>query len=187
MEVKLSGLQEAVLEVVEVKQYGVLVKGRLRVAVREVEVASTTQLDIGQLANGTAQQLLLLQRIAATSLTATPDGVEQRYRTQISLQITAFVVADSKDLRHWQLKVGKVTAQVDEGMVLVTAGSYTSHHADAIGISQTVVLPVASSTCQLLYLLGLCPTPLGIKIYQFLHYLVFIECPSADSVSSLQR
>ena len=79
MEVKLCGFQETVFEIVQVKQHAIHIKLCLRITVGEVEPTGTTDLDVRQLADGLAQQLLLLQRITATSLTATTHRIKQRH------------------------------------------------------------------------------------------------------------
>ena len=103
MEVELRRFQETVFEVVQVKQHAIHIKLRLRITVGEVESTGTTDLDVRQLTDGLAQQVLLLQRISATGLTATAHGIEQRYRTEVGLQVAQLVVTGCQHLRHGQL------------------------------------------------------------------------------------
>ena len=100
MEVELCGLEEAVFEVVEVKEYRVLVEGGLRIAVREIKLTGTTQLDVRQLANGLFQQCLFLQGVAPASLASATDSIEERERSQVGLQLAQLVITDCQHLGH---------------------------------------------------------------------------------------
>ena len=159
MEVNFRSLQEAVFEIVEVEEHRVAIESGLGITVGKVKAVGTHQLNLGQLTDGTAQQLLLFQRITATSLTTTTNGVEQRHRTQIGLDISQLVVADSKNGRNRQLTFSKMLGQVDEGVILVTTGTYTTYYALALRRSHAIVLTITSTSCQLLYVLGFFPTP----------------------------
>ena len=77
VEVDLGGFQEKVFEVVQVEEYAVDIELGLRIAVGVVESAGTSYLDVRQLADGTAQQLLLLEGVAPTSLASATDGIEE--------------------------------------------------------------------------------------------------------------
>ena len=77
VEVELSSFQETILEIVEIEEHAVDIKFRLRIAVGEIEAPGTTHLDIRQFTDGTAQQFLLLERIASSCLTATTNGIEE--------------------------------------------------------------------------------------------------------------
>ena len=160
VEVQLGSLQETVFKVVQVEQHRYRVEVRLWITVRKVQLTSTTQLYIRQLADGTLQQLLLLQRIATTSLTTTTDGVKQRHRTQVRLQVAQLIVRHCQHLGHRQLTLRKVLGQIDEGVILITTRTHASYHRRAVGSYQSIVLTITAGTCQLLYLLGFCPTPL---------------------------
>ena len=159
VEVDLSSLQETVLEVVEVEEHRVAIESGLGIAVGEIETVGTSHLDTRQFTDGTTQQFLLLQRITTTCLTTTSDGVEQRHRTQIGLNVAQLVVADSQNRGDGQLTIGKVSGQIDESMVFITTGTNATHHALALRRGHTIVLAVAASSCQLLHILGFCPTP----------------------------
>ena len=159
MEVYLRSFQETVFKVVEIEEYGVGIKLRLRIAVSEVKLMGTTQLDIRQLTDGTAQQFLLLQRITATCLTTTTDGIEQRHGTQIRLNVAQLIIADSKNRGNRQLTFRKMLGQIDKGMILVTAGTHTAYDALTLRRGHAIVLTITSTSRQLLYILGLFPTP----------------------------
>ena len=160
MEVKFSGFQEAVLKVVEVEEHRVDVELRLWVAVREVEPAGTTQLDIRQLADGALQQFLLGQRITATGFATATDGIIQRHRTEVSLQVAQFVVGCGQHLRHRQLALREVARQIDKSMIFVAAGAYATDDAAAIIRYEAVILAVGTCSRQFFRAEWLCPTPL---------------------------
>ena len=160
MEVELGGLEEAILEVVQVEEHGVLVEGGLRIAVREVELAGSTQLDIGQLADRAFQEFLLGQRISASGFASTANGVEERNGSKVLLQIAQLVVAHGKHMGNGQLPTLEVAGQVDEGMVLVATGTDAADDTLSLSIPKAVVLAIAACSRQLLHGGGLCPTPL---------------------------
>ena len=160
MEVELRSLEEAVLKVVQVEEHGVLVERRLGVAVREVELAGAPQLYVRQLADGLFQQRLLGQRVTASGLTTAPNGIEQRHRTEVRLQIAQFVVAHGQHLRHGQLTLREVTGQIDKRVVLVAARADAANDAVSVRVCQSVVLTVAAGPRQLLGGNRRCPTPL---------------------------
>ena len=159
MEVQFGGFQEAILEIVQVKEDRIRIECRLGIAIGEVQFASATYLNIRQLTDGALQELLLLQSVSAASLTTATDSIKQRHGTQVSLQITQLVLADSQDLRHRQLAHGEMTCQIDEGMILVTTRTYTAHHTDAIGTRHSVIHTVTTSTRQLFCRSRFCTTP----------------------------
>ena len=162
MEVDLGSFQETVFEVVEVEEHRVAIKRRLRIAVGKVKPVGSRHLDSRQLADGATQQFLLLQRITATSLTASSDSVEQRHGTQVGLNVTQLVIADRKNGRDRQLTISKMLGQVDKGVVLVTTGTHTTYHALALRRGHTIVFTIAASGCQLLHILRVFPTPLSV-------------------------
>ena len=77
VKIKLGGFQETVLEIVQVEEHTVLIELCLRITVGEVQSTCSTDLDVRQLTDGTLQQFLLLQRITATCLTTTTNGIEE--------------------------------------------------------------------------------------------------------------
>ena len=159
VEVYLRSLQKTVFEIVEVEEHRVFVEGGLRIAVGKVKTVGTHHLNLGQLADGAAQQFLFLQRVAATCLTTTTNGVEQRDRTQIGLDIAQLVVADSKNRGYGQLTLRKMLGQIDKGVILVTTGAHATHYALALRRGHAVILTIATTSRQLLYVLGFLPTP----------------------------
>ena len=163
MEVDLCGLQETVLEVVQVEEHAVLIELRLRIAVGEVETSGTTDLDVRQLADGTLQQFLLLQGVSSTGLPTTSDSIEEGKRAKIGLQIAQLVVAGSQHLRHRQLATVEVLRQIDKGMILVTTGANDTHHGLAVVIRQAVIGTVTATARNLLDVGRLCALPLLIE------------------------
>ena len=108
MEIEFGSLEETVLEVIEVEEHTVNIEFSLRITVGKVQLTGSSHLDIGQFTDGAPQQLHLLEGIASASLTPTTNGIEERYRAEVALQITQFVVADSQKLRNRQLALGEM-------------------------------------------------------------------------------
>ena len=159
MEVNVNSFKETVLEVVEVKHHAVHVERCLRIALREVEAVGTFYLYAWQLADGPDQQLLFSHVIATSSLTTTLDGIKQRHVSQIGLQVSQFIVADSQQFRNRQPTTGEMTAEVNERMVLVPACTYTTDNSPSIAI-HAIILTIAASSRQTFAGVRLCPTPL---------------------------
>ena len=169
MEVNLGGLQETVLEVVQIEEHAVLIELCLRIAVGEVEVSGTTDLDIRQFPDRTLQQFLLLQRVTASRLTTTTNGIEEGERAEVGLQITQLIVAGGQHLRHRQLLSGEVLSQIDEGMILVTTRADDTHHRLTVSIRQPVIGTVTATARNLLDVGRLCALPLRVEFNEFLH------------------
>ena len=112
MEIELGSFQEAILKVIEVEEHAIHIKLSLRIAVGEVESTGTTELDIRQLTDRPAQQFLLLQRITTACLTTAPHGIKQRYRPEVSLQVSQLVVAGSQHLGYGQLTTVEMLRQI---------------------------------------------------------------------------
>lgn len=151
VEIKFSGLEEAVLEVIEVEEHTVCVELRLWVAVAEVEPARPADLYVRQLADGLHQQLPLRDIIAAAGLPPPGDGIEERHRAKVGLQIAELVVAHCQHTRHRQAALGKMVAQVYECVVLVAACANGPNHRGPVSIGHAVVLTVAACRRQLLH------------------------------------
>ena len=164
MEINLCGLQETILEIVQVEEHAVHVKLRLRITIGEVQVSCSLNLDVRQFTDSTLQQLLFFQRISATSLPTASDGIKKRCGTEVCLQITQLIVGGSKDLGHRQLQFAEMLCQVDKGMILIPAGTHDAHHSLSVIIRQTVVGSVTAATGNLLNVGRPSPLPLPIKI-----------------------
>ena len=162
MEVELGGLEEAVFEIVQVEEHAVLVEGRLRIAGFPVHARGAVDLDGGQSADGALQQLLLLEIIASAGLAPAFDGVEQRAVAEVALQVAHLVVADGQQPWHWQMALVEMAADGDEGMILIAARTDDTNHRTAVGTGQTVVLTVATSPRNLLYMSRFLPRPVFI-------------------------
>ena len=146
VEVELGGFQEAILEVVEVEEHGVDVESRLGIAVGEIKPAGTSHLDVGQFADGLLQQFLLGKRITASCLASATDGIEQRQRSEIGLQVAQLVVADGKHLGNRQLPFHEMAIQIDECVVFVTTGADAAYDRASVGSRETIVRAVAACT-----------------------------------------
>ena len=174
MEVDLRSLQETVFEVIQIEEHAIHIKLCLGIAVGEVESTGTAQLDVRQLTDGPAQQFLLLQRITATGLTTTAHGIEQRHRTEVGLQVTQLIIAGSQYLRHGQLTTVEVLCQIEERMILITAGADHTDHRLPLLVGQSVIGTVTARPRQLMDMGRLCPLPLLIEFYQLLHSVNFV-------------
>ena len=96
MKIEVGRLQEAILEIVEVEEHTVLIKGRLRVTVLPVKSTGSTHLDIGQLTYRTLEQFLFPLVITSSSLSSTAESIIKRYLSEVILQIAQFIVTGSK-------------------------------------------------------------------------------------------
>ena len=109
MEIKVGGFQKTVLEVIQVEKYAVDIKLGLRIAVVPIHSTCSSELNVGQLANGSLQKFLFLLVVSSASFTSTLDGIKERHIAQIGLKIARLIIADCQDLRHRQLSERKVT------------------------------------------------------------------------------
>ena len=109
MEIKVGGFQETVLEVIQVEKYAVDIKLGLRIAVVPIHSTCSSELNVGQLANGSLQKFLFLLVVSSASFTSTLDGIKERHIAQVGLKIARLIIADCQDLRHRQLSECKVT------------------------------------------------------------------------------
>ena len=100
MKVELGGFEEAILEIVQVEEYAVDIELSLWITIGEIEAARTANLNIRQFADGALQQFLLFQGIAAACFSPTPNGIEERSRTEVGLKISKLVIAGSQHLRY---------------------------------------------------------------------------------------
>ena len=157
VEVDAHGLEEAVLEVVEVEHHVVGIEGRLRVADAEVETLGPHELQARQQPDGLSEQQLLLAAVVAARLSPAAEGVEERARAEILLQVAHLVGANGIDLRHGKALFPKVAGQRDEGMILLTAGADAAD--DRLGAKElpqgfaaadAIVLAVAACSRQFL-------------------------------------
>ena len=151
VEIELGGLEEAILEIVEVEQNAVHVELGLRVAVAEVEPAGAPYLYVGQLPDGAHEQLFLVDIVAPSGLPATGNGVEERHRAEVGLQVAQLVVAHGEHTRHGQAPLVEVIAEVNERMVFVAARAHHADHGGPVGIGHAVILAVAACLGQLLH------------------------------------
>ena len=175
MEVDLCGFQETILKIIKVEKDTIYIKFGLRITIGEVESNSTTELHIRQLANGTFQQFLLFQRVSATGLSTTANGIEKRHTAQVGLKVTQLIVAGCQDLGNRQLTTVKMFRQIDKSMIFVTTRSNHTNHRLSFMVSHAEISTVTTSTRNLLNISGLSTFPLFIKIYKFLHILLTIH------------
>ena len=119
MKVDIGSLEEAVLEVVQVKAYALLVKLRLRVADREVQPSRTAYLYVRQLPNSLDEQFLLFHVVTPASIATALQSVKECLRAQVLLQIAHLILACCEYMRHGQLTLGEMLGKGYEGMVLL--------------------------------------------------------------------
>ena len=172
VEIELRGLQETILEIVQVEEHAVLVELRLRIAIAPVQPTCATNLNVGQCTDGVHQQLFFALIITPTSLTSAANGIEERHGAKVGLQVSNFIAANCQYLGNWQLSLGEVAGEIDERMVLVAAGAHHAYHGFRHGITgdrhvacitiKPVILAIAASASQSFHPGRLCPTPFAI-------------------------
>ena len=162
MKVELRGLEEAVLEIVQVEEYAFLIEHRLRIAVGPVQAPCPAYLHVGKFTDSLLKQFLLMKVIPSSCLTSSAYGIKKRDGSQVGLQIACLILADGQDLRHWKLAFGEMIGEVNERMVLITACAYGTDDTTAVVVPQAEILPVAALSGQFLYILRLVSFPLGI-------------------------
>ena len=150
MEIDIDRLQEAILEVVEVKKHGVGIKLRLRIAVAPVQSSRSANLEVGELAYGLHEQLFLLLGISASCLATSTKGIEERHVAQVFLKVAHLVVGDGKHLGNRQLAMGEVACQINKGVVLVATCAQHSYYCPTLAVGKAVILSVAACASQFL-------------------------------------
>ena len=174
MEVELGRLEEAILEVIEVEEHAVLIKLGLRITVLPVQSACAAYLNVRQLAYGAHKQLFLTLIVSASGIASTGNGVEERRRTKVALQITQSVLANGKDVRNRQLTLGKMLGKINKGMVFVTAGAHDADNREAVLPYQTIILAVASRSGYAFRGSGHFAAPRLIQFDKFFHLFLFL-------------
>ena len=144
MEVNPCGLEEAVLEVIEVEEDVGLVERRLRITLVEVESPCSEYLHGRQGGNGLTEQLAFLVIVLPTGFASTLQRIEEGEAAEVALQIAKPVLALGHHLRHRQMRLAEMAGEIAEGTVLVEARADDSYERTALTGLQTIVLPVAS-------------------------------------------
>ena len=127
MELQFCGFQEAVFEVVEVKEHIVLVELRLGIAVVPVQADSSSDLQIRQLAYCALQEFFLSQVVSAPGFTSAPNGIKERRTAQVGLEIAHLVAADCQHTGNRQFALHEMPVEVHKSVIFVMAGA---KHAD---------------------------------------------------------
>lgn len=123
-----------------------------------------------------SQQSLLTLIIPPACLSAAAQSVEQRHRTEVSLQITQLILACGKNLRHRQPASCEMSGQINECVILIAAGSYHTYDSRAVSIRHTVILTVTARHLQFLNVYRRLSTPLSVQVYQLLQNVPIILC-----------
>ena len=144
MEIDAGWFKETILEIVKVEQHRVGVELRLWVAVVPFQPARPAYLYVGQLAYRFNEQTLLPLVIASAGLTSALQGIEERHRAEILLQVTHLVVGDGKHTRHRQLPAHEMPREIHECVVLLTARAYDTYQRGPVCGGHPVILPVAA-------------------------------------------
>ena len=92
VEIKAGGFEEAIFEIVEVKEDVHLIQLGLGIADSKVQSLSAEDLQTGQRGQCSPQQEALFLTIAASGLTGRTQGIEEGTRSQVFLQVTPFIV-----------------------------------------------------------------------------------------------
>ena len=87
VEIDVGGLEETILEIVEVEEHTVGIKLRLGIALCEIQSTSTANLHIGQLAYGADEQFFLLHIISPSCLATALERIEERHTAEVLLKI----------------------------------------------------------------------------------------------------
>ena len=87
VEVDIGGLEETILEVVEVEEHTVGIKLRLGIALCEIQPTSTAYLHIWQLAYCFDEQFFLLYIISPSCLATALERIEERHTAEVLLKI----------------------------------------------------------------------------------------------------
>ena len=148
VKIKPRSFKEAVFEIVEVEEDVGLVERGLRIAMGEVEAASSANLEGRQCSNRAAQQFAFTGVVASASLASALQGIEEREVPEVGLQVAQPVPALCYHLRYRQPGTYKVGRQVAEGMILVAAGSDGSDEGAAVRSVQPVIVAVAPRSRQ---------------------------------------
>ena len=138
------GLEETILEVVEVEEDIRLVHRLLGVADGEIEVLSAEDLNAGKLRDGAPQEVALSIAVSATSLASRTQSIEERTRTEVFLQVATLIGRDREDARHREPFRSEMTGEGDEGVILFYRSSDNTYHALTLGRCKTKVLTIAA-------------------------------------------
>ena len=111
-------LEEVVFEVIEVEIDHLRVERLLRITHRPVEPVGTFELQAGQLTDRGKEEVPLL-RIIFSALPAACEGVIERLRAEVFLEITEAVLRHGQHLRHRQSLGVEMAAEGDESAVFV--------------------------------------------------------------------
>ena len=101
---------------------------RATVEARGFEVGTALNLQVGQEAHRLAEQVDFVWVVVPTGFASLLQGIVERARAKVFLEVGAFVVAHAEDFRCRKPMPLKVTREVDEGAVF---GDVVSPHADS--------------------------------------------------------
>src|SRR5574344_100375 len=160
VEVESRLLQKTIFEIVKVEQHAVLIKIRLRVAVGEIQLARTSYLDIRQLADSLKQEVLLLFVISSARGTPFGKGIEKRNLAQVRLDVPQLILTDSKDTGYRKFAFGKMTAQIDESMIFITAGADNSNYSATKMVCNSIIFAVTARSGKFLHICRFLSPPL---------------------------
>jgi hypothetical protein len=149
MKINACGLQEAILEVVEVEEHIGLVQRLLRITFLEIQASGTLDLNLRQKGDGTMEQLLLSLRVSSASVASALEGIKEGTVAQIHLQVTQSVCALCHHGRNGQLAFYEMLGKVAEGTVLVHTGTYDTYQRTPVRAVQTVILTITACTWEL--------------------------------------
>ena len=147
MEVETCGLEETILEVIEIEEYVGAVHLGLWIAVREIQTSGTTYLKIGELCDSPAKKFALSLCISTTGLTSILQCIEEAHVTKIGLQIAKTILTLDEYLRDRQLSKGKMSGEIAESMVLVTTRTNNPDDTMTVCIRKSEILTIATTAC----------------------------------------
>ena len=187
MEIELRRFEKTIFEIIEIEQHTCLIKLRLRVTILPLQTARAAYLNVWQLPDCLGQQSLLTLIIPPACLSAAAQSVEQRHRSEVSLQITQLILACGKNLRHRQPAPCEMSGQINECVILIAAGSYHTYDSRAVSIRHTVILTVTARHLQFLNVYRRLSTPLSVQVYQLLQNVPIILCQTFYSYTRTDK
>ena len=122
MEIIVDGLQEAVLEVIQVEEYLAVAEFLFLETEIEVQPLGTLVLYLGQKAYGLEQQRLLLIAVIA-GVASRSHGLEEGKGAQVLLYVAHPVFADRIDLGDIDALRGEMPCHTSEAEILRTVGA----------------------------------------------------------------
>ena len=154
---EVCGTQETVFEIVEVEHGSLGIETLRWQQAVSLKSCGTFHLNVRQQAYGLQQQLLFLLAVPLFRLPSMGKGIVKRKASEVGLQVTAFVVADGKNLGNRESGRAEMACQIDERAVFLHGSANDTDDTPRLktrGRRQTHILPVTAGLGQCLCLEG---------------------------------